>query len=137
MDARVESPISAGAATAATDTRIRKTSWSKALADGDDERDKHAPHVHVVFAPVVLDARPKKRWPILSSSSSSGQLTFCHHCRSTTLWLKMRCTLITASTGEPRRKFFCKSRIEKRYALEPLLTVSNSQLVAWRTGTQT
>ena len=71
MDARVESPISFGAA-AAAGTRIRKKTWRKALADGDDQSHEEGPHAHAISAPVVLDARPKKRRRIISSSSTWG-----------------------------------------------------------------
>ena len=118
MDTQVESPIGVGAAPAATVARIRKKSWRKTLADGDDEGDEELPHMHAISAPVGLDARPKKRRRILSSSSSSGQSTFCHHCRCTSLRPKMRCTKIAASTGKPCLKFFCQNCIEKRYALQ-------------------
>ena len=49
----------------------------------------------------------------------------------------MRCTLIAASTGDPYQKFFCENCIKKWYALQSLIALTDSELVARSTDTRT
>ena len=98
---------------AAAGSRIRKKSWRKALADGDEvvvryndkdgysdgESGEDVPRAHPISAPAVLGAqRMKRRLSSLSSLSSSSVHTFCHHCRTRSRRPKMRCTLINQTT---------------------------------------
>ena len=125
----VESPNFLSPA-AAAGSRIRKKSWRKALADGDEvvvrynDNDGHSdgesgedvPRAHLISAPAVLGARRVKRRPSsLSSLSSLSVHTFYHHCRTRSSRPKMRCTLINQTTRARCCKLYCDMCIEKRY----------------------
>ena len=132
VDGVVESPesISAGAASSARTTRIRKPSWRKALADGvarpagpdtsdadgdaetDDNLEGNPSRAPAISAPAVaLHPLPKKR---RRATSSAAPALCCHHCRCSTRRPKMHCTVV--NSGVRCRKVFCDSCIEKRYA---------------------
>jgi hypothetical protein len=98
-------------------TRIRRKSWRKALADGDDDdKTDHCEDTDAGADGAVV----RRHSPNMSSNpSSSLDATYCHHCRRNTFKPKMRCTHIRESTGEQCRKLFCDLCVERRYVPAP------------------
>ena len=111
--------------TRAGNTRIRKKSWRKSLAD-DNDKDRCEDTDPETDDAVVRSYSPNMSNNLLPELTA----TFCHHCRRKTQRPKMRCTRIRESTGEQCRKMYCDNCIEKRYARppSPLLLERNREI---------
>lgn len=95
----------------AGNTRKRRKSWRKTLADENDNTD-HCMDTDTESHSTV--ARPCLS-NVSNNLASSVTATFCHHCRRKTFRPKMCCTRINESTGKQCRKRFCDLCIQKRY----------------------
>jgi hypothetical protein len=110
--------------TRAGNTRIRKKSWRKLLADNNDKTDEDTDAE-------ADDVVTRSYSPNVSNTFLPERTaTFCHHCRRKTQRPKMRCTRIRESTGEQCRKMYCDNCIEKRYAPPPPLLLERKREMA-------
>ncbi|KAI9452344.1 hypothetical protein F5148DRAFT_1236421 [Russula earlei] len=97
----------------ANNTRIRRKSWRKTLADENKQ--------HEDADTDTIETRDDRNFDAMRPTLSSltlllnAETTFCHHCRRKTRRPKMRCTRIKEKTGVPCGKMYCDLCIEKRY----------------------
>ena len=75
--------------------------------DGEHENDEADSRTRAISAPApFLDARPKK-CRRTTKTTTTGTLSYCHHCRYNTRRPRMRRTVIDASASERGSKVYC------------------------------
>ena len=85
--------------------------------DGEHESDEADSRTRAISAPApLLDAHPKK-CRRTTKTTTTGMLSYCHHCRYNTRRPIMRRTVIDASASERGSKVYCDDCIEERYVL--------------------